>query len=156
MNQRTTLLFLLAIIPMFWLSSPSAWSQENNVRKWTSHDGSESIEASLESFDKKTKVVLLRDQNGEEIAVKISLLSRADRRFVAKASKKKPSVFTKTKREPLDKVKTIKRSKESEVVERYGINWTVGLEDALASASSSEQRRPVMLFRVLGDLGGYM
>jgi len=171
MIRSTTLLFLLAIIPGTWLIGPPAFSQDKALRQWWSHDGNESIQASLESFDKKTRLVSLKDRQGEIIEVKISLLSRADRRFVARSRKTEPSVVkvsddiddANEKVEP--KRETVKRkekkpanvvSQPANVVSRYGINWTEGVEKALASANSKEQRRPVMLFRVLGDLDSFM
>lgn len=164
MIRSTTLLFLLAIIPGTWSIGPPAFSQDKVLRQWWSHDGNESIQASLESFDKKTRLVSLMNRQGEIIEVKISLLSRADRRFVARSRKTEPSVFkvsddveaTNAKLESQREAGKRKPKESASVENRYGIDWTVGVDEALASAASNEQRRPVMLFRVLGDLDGFM
>jgi len=165
--NRLTLLFLVAIVSATMSSGPRAVAQDNELRKWWSYDGVESIQASLESYDKKTKLVSLKTAQDKTIQVKISLLSRADRRFVTNASKKKPSVFkvlndedsSKESLEPGQRATNKKRAankKQTGVTKQYGINWTVGVENALTSAMSNERRRPVMLFRVLGELDGFM
>ena len=63
------------------------------ARKWTSSDGQFSIEADLVEYAEGQ--VTLKKSDGETIAVPISRLSAADRRFVI-AEKKKPKTPPKT------------------------------------------------------------
>ncbi len=171
-QSRNRLFTMLCLGAAFLASTCAANAQDQEIRTWWSHDGSESIVASLDGFDKKSKIVTLKDENDEEVTVKITLLSRSDRSYVAKAVRrnsklsKKNSVFKKsdvestTERNVDEDRKSNNRSKRksnpSSIFKRYGINWTKGIDNALAQAGEEGNRKPVMCFRVLGDLNGLM
>ena len=149
-----TLMMLLALV-----FGSVAVAQDNEMRTWWSLDGSESLRASLDGFDKKTKVVSLRDQNDEIVTVKITQLSRADRSYVARSNRKKANA----KREASDEAslkeddpREPKKKRQVRTLQRFGVNWTKSIDDALVVASDEEVRKPVMWFRVLGDLKGLM
>lgn len=133
-----------------------AFSQSDSERVWRSKDGNDSVVASLRGFDKDTKIVSLRTENDELIDVKIHLLSTEDRRFIARANRRKSKplkVASDVQGEPRSKQKA-STPKVANDQRRYGIDWTPGVD--LAFSKAKRQQRPVMLFRVLGDLNGLM
>jgi len=164
MSQRKTgLLMMFYLGVAFFTSAIVTNAQDFEMRTWWSEDGSESIRASFESFDKKSKIVTLRDRDNEEVTVELTQLSRDDRSYVARSQRRKSKVFRKNSAEagPKDEVESKENKKRSakrkpKVFKRYGIDWIKGIEIALAQASDEENRKPVMWFRVLGDLNGLM
>jgi hypothetical protein len=164
MNQITSL--AIAFVVTITLSSLTAQTfAQEKIRNWRSHDGGESIRASFVKFDKETDIVSLQDESGEQIEVEITLLSRADRRYVAKEFKKSSkakhleSVFKKNDASEATLPATVNLKSDrdpSRTFRRYGINWTEGIDKAIAKASERGKQRPLMWFRVLGDLNGLM
>ncbi len=141
---------------------------DEGPRQWNSRDGKHSITAAFSGYDKKAKTVTLRYDNGQTVDIKLRDLSRADQRFVKRMNSPKKQdglsaefVFdeepaTKSKKR---KRKTSRSGQRNDFLRRYGINWTPGMESAIASAKGSDSasdERPIMWFRVLGDLNGYM
>lgn len=167
MDRKTSLIFAIVISIAMSSNTTNTWSHEGELRDWWSHDGAESIRASFVRFDKKSDIVSLKDESGEQVDVKITLLSRADRRYVARAFKKslnsrdESSVFkirksTTTEDNEPEILNPKNDPDPSKVFRRYGINWTEGIDNALASAIEVRKKQPVMWFRVLGDLKGLM
>ena len=110
---------------------------ESSLREWKSQDGKFSIKASLKAFNRSTKRVTLQKENSTAVVVPLSKLSAADRSFVAAQSSKLPVT-----------------GKIAETTRIHGINWQPEMDNALAAAAS--EKKPLMWFRVLGELEGGM
>jgi hypothetical protein len=160
MKSWQTLLGLIMILLVLFVSENSG---QEPMRQWSSRYKNETVEASFQSYDRRTKRVSLRLQNGESIHVDLKQLSRSDQRYVtgvarnnldnAKTNKRKV-VTGKEKNQPRSQ-----RSDSTREVTAYGIQWTPGVENALKNAAGKESAaddRPVMWLRVLGDLDGFM
>ena len=159
-----------ACIALTLLLGTTVSSQEN--RTWTSRNGKHTTVATLTDYDTQSKTVILLNQDGATIHVPLKKLSRSDQRFVKRAQSPKSvpnqsgkndtavdADEKKTSRKRFTRKRTANRSKSYDTELGYGIQWTPGMENALASAAgsvSSDDDRPVMWFRVLGDLKGYM
>ncbi len=170
---------LLASIVVVCMTIDLANAQDSDLqsRTWKSKNGKHSIEAVLSDYDRLTKTVLLEDNNGEPIEVPIDQLSSADRRFVAREMRQRAKSTDLSDRSPASNPFAQKTNNDSEVeatvkqkpeIRRrrvgdsknlYGIRWQAGVEDAMLVATGKETNRddrPIMWFRVLGDLEGYM
>ncbi len=160
--MRPTLVTIVLNLILAALVSTESIAQEQ-MRQWTSRDKSETVDATFQSYDPKTKLVVLQLQNGETLQLSLKQLSRGDQRYVTKVKRDRPEKFTPVEEERAEptakKRNRSNRSKSSKVVKAFGINWTPGMEAALKNATgkeSPEDDRPVMWLRVLGDLNGFM
>ena len=142
--------FILLLANFVWVATLSG----QEYRTWTSLKGDHRIEAQYLDYDSKTKQVELATKNDETISVDIYKLSVTDQRFIKRVARKRPqseaqkSSAAKTRRE------TAGRKKR-----KFGIHWTLDLENALKVAegkSSPSDDRLVMWLRVLGELDGFM
>lgn len=142
---------------------PEAVGQEQ-LRSWTSRDKSQTIEATFKSYDPRTKQLILKLLNGEELQVKLKQLSRTDQRYVTNASKRNTKELlspdtTEFVGTPKKKRKRMNRDRSLKTTKAFGIEWNPGMESALTKAQGGESAsddRPVMWLRVLGDLDGFM
>lgn len=142
---RTNLLTLL-----FCLGISSACLSEEiripnqRLRNWTDNTGTFRVDATLVSIDVRRQVVKLELRGGEAIEVEFRRLSERDRQRVE-------TVHNQYKKTMVAPPGTIDRL--------YGIDWYANLPDALLAAAgdeSPEDDKPVMCFRALGDLTGFM
>ena len=164
------------VLGLVW--APVAFSQQSSLpaRVWRSADRSESVEATLVDYAPDDRVVTLESTDGRTLTIPLKFLSSSDRRYVrawrkrqASASSTAPSVESD---EPSDQevpaaaedkaddkaVARIRRSK-ARLTNLYGIRWAPDMTAALEIAQGGDgtrDDRPVMWFRVLGDLQGPM
>jgi hypothetical protein len=142
---------------------------QDQVRQWTSRETSQTIEASFQSYDPKSRQVSLQLPDGETLSVHLRQLSRPDQRYVTKVAKKKivePQVANEGAADVVEpdadsRTKALENSKKKSSKTRaaFGIFWTPDLQSALKSAAGNEtpdDDRPVAWLRVLGDLDGFM
>ena len=120
------------------------------LRKWADKSGEHEVEAKLVSIssDGKTVSIELRDQ--QTVDVPIERLSSDDRRYLLRHKRLQSKRLTPDRRrQELPQRRTVKL---------YGINWHQTLESALAAGQASKvgTDKPIMCFRVLGDLAGFM
>ncbi len=144
------------------------------MRSWNSRNG-KSIEASLVSFRDDHHVATLKQSDGTVIEVPFKSLSRKDQRYIktwlrqqrntdseAKANagqddSKAAESQSQNNTRSATSGKSIRATEKTKTM--YGINWHKSGEPALASArgdASTQDDRPIMWFRVLGDLEGFM
>lgn len=143
-------------------SLPIKTFSQDQLRRWSSRNGDEAVEASFRSFDPKTKSVSLQLENGESLQVSLKHLSRADQRYISNIYRNKAQSPLATADENPASVKhrsKVKRYQSAKAMKAFGIDWTPGIQSALqiATAGESDQDdQPVMWLRVLGDLKGFM
>jgi len=141
MNKLTKLFTLnpstlAGVIILAGLSLAPGSELSPEVREWKSQDGQYAVMASLSGFDRFTQRVTLNKEDATVVEVPLSRLSAADRTYVVD--------HTRGTATPPEKEKTL-----------YGIRWQPEMEDALAKAAGEatpDDDRPVMWFRVLGEL----
>ena len=140
---------------------------QDQVRQWSSRESKETVEASFQSYDPETRQVSLQLPAGDVLVVQLRQLSRADQRYVTKVAKKKlhelesTSDETAVDSEPKPRAKAQRNIRKTSANTRtaFGIVWTPDISSALKSAAGGETTdddRPVMWLRVLGDLNGFM
>ncbi len=145
-------------------------------REWRSQDGEYSIQAVFVKYDNETKLVDLRREDNEIIQVPVLGLCQRDRRYILRMIKpkrpKSKDLKQKTASKP-PKTNDDQPRRSTELVDSSrkktrrpnakpiaGILWHPSINDALLSAGGDTTKpdddRPIMWFRVLGDLDGFM
>ena len=156
--------------PVLWLVLVILWpagnaSAQNDYRTWTSRDGNHTLEAQFDDYDAKSKIVTLVSLDKQAIEVPWNQLSRQDQRLITSIRKSNEtgshgeSTSTESPFKKSPKKKERKPGKRIGTTSRFGLDWTPGLENALVSAAGNEgsqDDKPVMWFRVLGQLDGDM
>ena len=146
----------------------------DSLRSWHSRDG-QSIEASLVSFRDDHHVATLKQPDGTVIEVPLKSLSREDQRYIKTWLRQQRNTDSEPKTNAghddskaadsqsknntrwAAQGKSIRASEKTRKL--YGISWHKSGEPALASSkgdASTQDDRPIMWFRVLGDLEGFM
>lgn len=136
-----------------------------SFRTWKDRTGKYEIEAELVRYERS--IVELKKTDGSVIQVPLKDLSNADKWFVRKQLKQlkargnaqKPVLQVKqpvAEKEKVEKKDNIRLAKNLDTKKMYGIEWHQTPESLQAVADSSKSQKPVMWFRVLGDLEGYM
>jgi hypothetical protein len=156
----------------FWclISIHDVQAQESE-RVWTSSNGRKSVTGSLLDFEARKRTATLRLNNGETLVISAKNLSRKDQHYLRDFLKKRCENSTPADLKQDERVaaKELKRgigphqptSEGSKARESnmYGIRWVTDIPAALRLAQGNESPtddRPVMWFRVLGDLSGFM
>ena len=165
-----------------FLSIGIASAQEQEARVWKSKDGKHVLEAKFVSFDEATNLVKLESMYGETFEIALNQLRSSDRKYVAKfqsqsktTAKTTANPFRKSKTSPNSNARPNKPKPKSATTRTpdanrkkndnknsrnlYGITWTGPLQNALKLAKgkqTSKDDRPIMWFRVLGQLEGFM
>lgn len=148
--MKKTGLTILALFAM-QLVSFGASPFETASRTWIDSTGSFKIEATFVSFERGR--VTLRPKSGKEIAVPFGRLSSDDQNYVQKLTRR-TSLNEGGERKSIPSRPT--RAKiDSKPDEMYGIKWQDSVDDAVKIASMTNDK-PIMWFRVLGDLNGLM
>ena len=147
----------------------SSSSGEENERVWTSSDGREKVRAVLVSYEPRERAVSLELANGQTIQLTMKQLSAKDRHYLRNywknqtaenpdapdsTEKKRVSAAARDKRD-----RQVDRLQTQQSKQRFGIDWVSEIPLALEYAKGKEtiaDDRPVMWFRVLGDLNGFM
>ncbi len=119
------------------------------LRKWTDKSGEYEVEAKLVSISSDGNTVSIELRDHQTVDVAIERLSSDDRRYLLRKRLQSRRVAADRRRQQLP---------QSRTVNLYGINWHQTLESALAAVQPSKvgRDRPIMCFRVLGDLAGFM
>ena len=145
------------------VGSESVWA--DGFRTWKSHDNQHSVNAKFDRYEPDSGDVTIVDRDGEAITVQLDELSVGDQKLVVRLhkkmeSQKKSSDNPFKRNQGNSKKKPQEDRKRVRTVARWGIEWTPQLKNAqvaaLGRSRSSDDDRPIMWFRVLGDLGGYM
>ena len=125
-------------------------SADEPLRKWKDKSGEHQVEARLVSISSDGKTVSIELSDQESVDVPIERLSSDDRQYLQRYKRQQSKRMTSTRRrQDLQPRRTVKL---------YGIDWHQSLESGRAAAQSSRAGRdkPIMCFRVLGDLAGFM
>ena len=112
------------------------------LREWKSGNGKHSVQASLSAFNQTTKRVTLQKEDSTVVVLPLAQLSATDQSYIKEHASKLSQ-----KEETVESIKL------------YGITWQPEVEDALTLATGEttpSDDRPVMWFRVLGELDGGM
>lgn len=112
-----------------------AGERNSNVRFWTDNTGDFTVSGELTSSDRDSITLLLSD--GDRVRVPLRRLSSADRAWLRLEG----------------------YSHQPSSTEISGIEWFADLKDAQAIAAGSNRTaddKPIMCFRALGDLSGFM
>ena len=136
---------------------------QRETRMWTSRDGQQ-IQATFSAYDPAKKRVSLVLMDDTSMEVDLGQLSPADKRYVLRVARKnhtREKASPRTSEEPAtNRTARERKSKPGRIsYQRYGIDWTQDIRQALRSAAGVEGERddrPVMWMRVLGDLNGFM
>lgn len=112
----------------------NAGEGNTKTRFWTDDTGDFTVKATLKKFDQES--VTLKLSGGDHIQVPLHRLSADDRAWL----------------------ELQQATNDSNPVEIAGINWFSNLEDAQAAAAGKNKHadKPIMCFRALGDLSGFM
>lgn len=137
-----------------------------DFRTWTSLNGDHKISAQFLDYDTRTRQVELVTEQDKTISVEIYKLSTADQRFVKRVARKRAnSELPKLAADKSDGTaaensnRRNKRKTAGQNKRKFGIHWTLDLDNALkvaAGGPSPGDDRPVMWLRVLGELEGFM
>lgn len=152
---------------MLAFSMPTKAFCQDQMRHWSSRNGDETVEARFQSFNPKSKTISIQLRDGRTLQVGLKQLSRADRRYVSNRHRDRTDKFDNLPAAGAANENRIddkgrkggKYRKSSKPVRAFGINWIPGIQSALQHAfagESSQDDRPVMWMRVLGDLEGFM
>jgi hypothetical protein len=156
----TTCTLLVAINLMLICHDLPAQQQP---RTWTSRDGQQ-VQATFSAYEPGQKLVSLILSDGSILNVRLSQFSHADRRHVLQVARKNQAgsdvaSAIPDRNDPPQSASGRRSDSRRKSRQRFGINWTPGLENALAVAEGGDgdrDDRPVMWMRVLGDLEGFM
>lgn len=128
------LICMTCICATAWLPAVAATGSKSEARFWTDNTGSFTVEAAVADLDRSTHTVTLRLKDQTEVDVPLRRLSRED--LVWLQSHFKP-----------------------QSTEIKGVTWFTSFKDAKAAAAGSEKPsddKPIMCFRALGELTGFM
>ena len=147
-NQKQTVVtFLFASLVIAWLGVGNLAGQERE-RTWTSADRSAKIEAALSLYDPETGEIQLILSDGTTRSISREMVSSNDRRYLRSYLKREAR-----------HEKSIGQGSSPSTFPLFGIQWVPELSQALQLAggkAGNADDRPVMCFRVLGDLRGPM
>ena len=139
--------------------------QDRDSRQWISRDGLQRVRATLVQFDPATGRVTLRDAQGQERDLALQQLSLRDQKFLRRNAESKTSnsdLDSDPKPETAAAESAAPKSAQpapGKTRRLYGVDWQPSVETGLEVARNMEEDgsgRPVMWFRVLGDLDGLM
>ena len=136
----------LTVIAILFSSTLNAGERTSDkTRRWNDNTGTFNVRAVLVNVD--DQAVALRLPDGDTITVPVRRLSIGDQQYVNSWSDRaKPESVT-------------PESVKPESVKLAGVNWFADLDDAKQAARGSQgtsDDKPIMCFRVLGELGGFM
>lgn len=132
----------LVLLVLLACSAHAADLKTQPFREWVDNTGTHRIKARLMNADSAAKSVQLKLDSGQTVDLPIRRLSAADRRYVNSLV-----------------ASSTKNSGPANVANIAGINWIENLNDArriAAAGRSPKDDKPVMCFRALGDLTGFM
>lgn len=121
------------------------------LRTWKDDSGEFEVEATLLEVVDGSATLKLAD--GSKVDVPLDRLCDSDRRYIARETKKRAPARLTTSRNNF-RGKSVRDTEQ-----RYGIRWHRTLDGAANEAgfaSRHHSEKPIMCFRVLGDLDGFM
>ncbi len=144
-------------------AATSAWQEQANLRTWNLPDTGKSLEAELVSYDAESGEVTLRGEDGGLIQMQATELHISDRRYLNRqmARKDRPQRRRASSSDPIDRALAGggNNTADPSVQHLYGIDWHRTPQSAQAAATGSQRDaddKPIIWFRVLGDLSGFM
>lgn len=146
---RTTILFALIGI---WTTDPVCSASDVQFRTWTDASGNHSVEADFVAFEGGN--VRLLKSDGAPILVPYKVLSAPDQNYV-RDRLRQSRILVSRKPTPVAKLRTNRlKSHPADANAQHGINWFPA--NSVSTIASGEDPKPVMWFRVLGALDGFM
>ncbi len=135
--------FIPPVLILFLITiADAADSTKELIREWSDNTGTFRVSATLVDFDSDQKSVRLRLDSGKTVDLPMRRLSTADQNYVNSLA---TSPAAANKRLPSKNI--------------AGIDWIQTREDASRAAfggKSVKDDKPIMCFRALGDLSGFM
>lgn len=138
-------------------------ADDSRVRTWTDRSGMYTVEATLEAYADGT--VRLKKPGGDEIVLELEQLSTRDQGYVRRENRRRVTtrrgestsagsdhVASKQVAAEQQPESPPRRQLKANSEQLYGINWY----DSPARAVAAKQDKPILWFRVLGDLDGFM
>lgn len=148
---RPRIEFVLAL-GLLLSSFVSQFCYANDVRRWTDASGDYNIEASF--VDVESGSVQLLKGDGTNIAVPFKLLSSSDQKYVRSRLRQRHTQHRK-KSLPVTDLRTGDvDATTADATPLYGINWYPA--ERVSTVAGGKNIKPVMWFRVLGSLDGFM
>ena len=138
MRKKTLPAILLGLAVA--ITGATTASDTQSLRQWRDNTGTFSVEARLVPEDTNGQQVTIALKSGRHVTLPMRRLSEEDREFVASQAESTSQTLP-------------------QPVTRKGIQWQDSLDDAAAVAAAgatSDDDRPIMCFRALGDLSGFM
>ena len=129
------------------------------ARTWRDRTGEYEVQATLVHVDTDRGVVSLRKTDGEEVSVPLDRLSWDDRSYVTDYLRSRAETGRDNTASAGQSFNDPPRSDLFNVVSLYGVQWhrtPQSAESAANGQSGKGDDKPIMWFRVLGDLAGYM
>jgi hypothetical protein len=143
--------YMRSIVLSVGLAVLATYSQADEpMRRWTDKSGEYEVEAKLVSISSDGNTVSIELPDRQSVDVPIERLSSDDRRYLLRYKRlQSKRMASDRRRQELQQHRT---------VNLYGINWHQTLESAMAAGQPSKvgTDKPIMCFRVLGDLAGFM
>ncbi len=146
----------------------NASEASREARVWTDVTGEYQVQATYLDYDRGR--VQLRKEDGSELSVALESLSSADRDLIRQIQRQKYLDHRRQRRldanGSADDSQSTSRTEtppprnadlghDNSCEQLYGINWHDSREGAVAAAQQAGDK-PIMWFRVLGDLKGFM
>lgn len=145
-------ILVMTVLAVFVQTASAA--RPERIRQWTDDSGTFQVRATLVEISESGDTVKLRLEGGKFATVPLERLSESDRRYVETRSKQNPT----SDRKPASADPAANSNKVSQT-RLFGIDWHASVEQARESArgtASPRDDKPVMCFRVLGELEGFM
>lgn len=152
-------LCLLVAVPV--AANDEVLEFDEPVRVWSDSSGQFDVDATLIAYQKR--VLTLQTPAGKAIEVSIDRLSKSDQSYTLKLLRRARAKTVDFKTPPIQKqVPSVDAAPEPSRThgdvtlaskKLYGVNWHL-LDQAESYAAV--QNKPVMWFRVLGDMEGFM
>ena len=146
--------FILAMTVLAVQVQSVSAARPERVRKWTDGTGTFRVNATLSEISESGDSVKLRLEDGKYATVPIERLSESDQRYVESRLRQNQG----SEQKP-DSLKTATNSKKLATTRLFGIDWHPSVDQARGSAqgtASPRDDKPVLCFRVLGELDGFM
>jgi hypothetical protein len=151
------MLLLLSFVTTLGLWFDGYPLRAETLRTWRDATGQYRVEASFVAFD--DGVVQLCKPGGTEIRVPMEKLSSSDRHFIVRQVRSQQVAARQTQDPPANPALDARPDERPITVRTeklWGVNWVQPEDAKLASGSRQQTQKPVMWFRVLGDLEGFM
>ena len=139
--------------------------KDTRTREWTDASGQNATSARLVSLDEETRTVVLKYDDDTTLEVSLTDLSIADRKYITRQTSRarrlaKRKAHESSGRTARNMARPGKASRRDDGTRRaYNIDWHVKPQTASLAAAGEEDAgddKPIIWFRVLGALDGFM